>query len=226
MLIATFGPSTGWAGKTISFENEQFVLEGHGPITAANVVEYDRQGHLVWASEGTRGWVGARAAPPSQPVADPPGHIPPIGAGLPAAQSKKGLPGWAIALVAVVAVMVVLVSVLFAVTQANQRHFDTLIKEDSVGLGVAQLNVAVQMYRSANNAYPPTGDLGLALAGTPYLTSAWPTNPYSGQVMTEGVGPGDYSYTASADGQSYTLVGYGKSGQVIVTLPRDALTGQ
>jgi hypothetical protein len=61
MLIATFGPSTAWVGKTIAFEDEQFILEGHGPITASDVMEYDRQGHLLWASDGTRAWVGARA---------------------------------------------------------------------------------------------------------------------------------------------------------------------
>lgn len=226
MLIATFGPSTGWSGKTIEHEGDAFILQDHGPITAADVMEYDRQGHLVWANDGMRAWVGSRAAPTSQPVAGPPGHIPPIGAGLPAARSKKGLPGWAIALVTVVAVMVVLVSVLFVVTQAGQRHFDALLKEDSVRVGVAELNVAVEMYRSANNAYPLTSDLDLALIGTPYLTSGWPTNPFGGQVMASGPGPGDYSYTVSADGQSYTLVGYGKGGQVIVTLPRDALIGQ
>ena len=68
MLIATFGTTTGWAGKTISFENEQFVLEGHGPITAADVMEYDRQSQLVWANEGTRGWVGARVAQSAAPT--------------------------------------------------------------------------------------------------------------------------------------------------------------
>jgi Type II secretion system (T2SS), protein G len=226
MLIATFGPSTGWAGKTITREGEYFILQDHGPITATDVMEYDRQGQLVWANDRTRAWVGSRAAPPSQPVAGPPGHIPPIGAGLPAARSKKGLPGWAIALVAVVALMVVLVSVLFAVTQAAQRHFDARLKEDSVRLGVAQLGLAVQLYGSANHAYPSTSDLGLALIGTPYLTSGWPTNPFSGQVMASGTGPGDYTYTVRADLQSYTLVGYGKDGQVILTMPRDALTGQ
>ena len=46
MLIATFGTTTGWVGKTIIFENEQFILEGYGPISAAGVMEYDRQGHL------------------------------------------------------------------------------------------------------------------------------------------------------------------------------------
>lgn len=47
MLGATFGPSTGWAGKTITFEDERFILEGHGPISAAGVMKYDRQGHLT-----------------------------------------------------------------------------------------------------------------------------------------------------------------------------------
>lgn len=53
MLIATFGPSTGWIGKTITYEDEQFVLEGHGPITAADVIEYERQGHLEFAEPQT-----------------------------------------------------------------------------------------------------------------------------------------------------------------------------
>ena len=61
MLIATFGATTAWAGKRITQEGKVFVLEGHGPITAADVMEYDRQGHLVWVNEGTRGWVGSKA---------------------------------------------------------------------------------------------------------------------------------------------------------------------
>ena len=75
MLIATFGPSTGWVGKSITFENEQFLLEGYGPITAADVIEYDRQGHLVWASDVVLRWVGSRlpvnSAAPSQETAAP-----------------------------------------------------------------------------------------------------------------------------------------------------------
>lgn len=61
MLIATFGADTGWAGKTITREGDAFILEGHGPITAHDVMEYDRQGHLVWANDGTRSWVGSKA---------------------------------------------------------------------------------------------------------------------------------------------------------------------
>jgi hypothetical protein len=62
VLIATFGPSTGWAGKKITREGDAFVLEDHGPISATDVMEYDRQGHLSWASDGTRAWVGSKAA--------------------------------------------------------------------------------------------------------------------------------------------------------------------
>ena len=32
MLIATFTPSTGWNGKTITYERAEFLFEGYGPI--------------------------------------------------------------------------------------------------------------------------------------------------------------------------------------------------
>jgi hypothetical protein len=35
MLLVTFGPTVGWAGETITFENEQFTLGGHGVISAS-----------------------------------------------------------------------------------------------------------------------------------------------------------------------------------------------
>ena len=82
MLIATFGPSTGWSGKKITREGDAFVLEDHGPITAADVMEYDRQGQLQWATEGTRGWVGSQI----QTVAAP--HA----ASSPRAQTDESLP--------------------------------------------------------------------------------------------------------------------------------------
>jgi hypothetical protein len=62
MLIATFGPSTGWVGKRIVYEGQRFVLEGFGEITAQGVLEYDRQAHLDWAYDGLREWVREMAA--------------------------------------------------------------------------------------------------------------------------------------------------------------------
>ena len=60
-LLATFGPSTGWVGKTITRQGDAFILEGHGPISAAAIMEYDRQGHLTWTSPGARALVGSQA---------------------------------------------------------------------------------------------------------------------------------------------------------------------
>lgn len=69
MLVATFGDTTGWAGKTIAFEGDQFILDGHGPITSGAVVQYDQQGYLAWSSSGLRQWVYEQAATqaPSSP---------------------------------------------------------------------------------------------------------------------------------------------------------------
>ena len=61
MLVATFGPTTTWVGKTVTYSDGAFVLEDHGPIRAQDVFEYERLGHLVWAMDGIRAWVGAKA---------------------------------------------------------------------------------------------------------------------------------------------------------------------
>jgi hypothetical protein len=61
MLIATFGQTTAWAGRRITYEDDTFVLEGHGTITTTGIMEYDRQGHLLWVNAGTRAWVGSKA---------------------------------------------------------------------------------------------------------------------------------------------------------------------
>src|ERR1019366_6380749 len=57
LVIATFGPTTAWVSKTITFRDGQFVLEDHGPIPAANVLAYHEQGHLIWAYDGLHEWV-------------------------------------------------------------------------------------------------------------------------------------------------------------------------
>jgi hypothetical protein len=61
MLVATFGPTTAWQGTLITLVDGRLLLENHGPITPEDVMEYDRQGYLVWADEGTRAWVGSHA---------------------------------------------------------------------------------------------------------------------------------------------------------------------
>ena len=66
MSVATFAPGTTWAGTRITWAGGDFVLEGHGPVAPQDVMHYDSQGWLVWAGEGTRAWVGAKAAAHAQ----------------------------------------------------------------------------------------------------------------------------------------------------------------
>lgn len=121
MVIATFGPITGWAGKTIAFENGQFTLEGHGPITAQDVLEYDRQGQLVWAYDGLREWVAGLVTQPPVPTPPQPlvqkplevvpvqplGQRPQVGAGKP----RRRVPGWVWALVAALVIVIVVAAI-------------------------------------------------------------------------------------------------------------------
>ncbi|NLE22993.1 MAG: hypothetical protein GX624_09470 [Actinobacteria bacterium] len=69
MLIATFGPTTAWVGKTISYDDGRYTLEDFGEIGASAVVDYDRHGHLVWAYDGLREWVYQTAGEPVQSAA-------------------------------------------------------------------------------------------------------------------------------------------------------------
>jgi len=62
MTVATFRAGTAYADRTIVHEHGAFVLEGEGALTAAEVMEFDRGGQLMWAVDGTRAWVGSRAA--------------------------------------------------------------------------------------------------------------------------------------------------------------------
>ena len=87
------------------------MLEGHGPITAQAVLDYDRQGHLTWANDGLREMVqqtvsGPSAAPPTSTpaTAQPVSHVT---FSTPPPQTKRH--GWLIALAAVAAFFVLIV---------------------------------------------------------------------------------------------------------------------
>ena len=74
MLVATFGPTTAWQGKTIDHDGAGFVLQDHGPIDAAGVLDYDRQGHLQWVSEETFATIALQAGVPVTVVSKYLGH--------------------------------------------------------------------------------------------------------------------------------------------------------
>ena len=88
MLVATFGPGSSCAGRTITFADEQFVHEVLGPISAVEVMDYDRKGWLEWPMEGMRAWVGSRTGQlvPDAGAAREPALVPtPATSGLPRA---------------------------------------------------------------------------------------------------------------------------------------------
>ena len=71
MVIATFNSATGWAGKTITYDDGVFTLEGHGTITAQDVLSYDEAGHIEWAHDGLRDWTRQLCQSPPETVESP-----------------------------------------------------------------------------------------------------------------------------------------------------------
>jgi len=62
MIVARFTSASGWAGRSITYDNERFALEGYGSLVAEDVLRYDQQGQIAWEYAGLREWVGQVAA--------------------------------------------------------------------------------------------------------------------------------------------------------------------
>ncbi len=212
MLVATFGPTTGWAGKAISYENGQFTLEDFGVITSEAVLGYDRQGHLAWAYPELREWVqglaGQGPAPSSAPAV----------AGVQPLERGKGLPGWVIALI-ILGVVAVIAAVVLAVAipAAMVSDQDSKAKESGVKEGMHSIQIGIQSWAvDHGDLYPEAAEVDQFGAVGGYV-DLWPTNPYSGLPMAQGTGPGEYTYTS--DGKLFQLTGYGEDGQAVMTIP-------
>ena len=231
MLVATFGPTTAWVGKTVTWDGNQFVLEGYGRIPGSALVDYDQQGHLQWASAELRSWAWSYAhwetsgaapvqvATQTQAVAQPLTTAQPWAttqpyAAAPPAGAKKPIPVWAIVLR--VAAVLLPVGGLFAaiaipVFLGQNQH----AKEAAVKEGDHSLQVGIQQWAlDHQNQYPSASDLNPAAMAS-YI-DVWPTNPYTGAPMMEGTSPGDFGYEVSPDGSSFRLVGYGEDGRIVM----------
>ena len=154
MLIATFGPATGWNGKTITREGDAFILEGHGPISAADIMEHDRHGNLVWTNDGTRAWVGAKAAGAraaqatapltAQPAAAASWTPSPAGAAAPGrAPAKRRLPLVVAGLIVVAVIVAVLAPQLL---QGGGKLSPTQIYEKNAGSVVVIQAIFAETY--------------------------------------------------------------------------------
>lgn len=61
VTLAVFNSSTEWEGRRVGFEGSVFVLEGHRPLSASEVAEYDRLGQLDWVTGAVRPWIYLKA---------------------------------------------------------------------------------------------------------------------------------------------------------------------
>ena len=134
MLVATFNQSSGWFGKTITWEDGVFTLEGRGTVTPKSVMDYDAGGLLEWAPGGMRGWVDALAdgvpAGPPTPVPAPAPTVVHVysaeASRLPASAvgpvrvvaTKQRMPRWAVLAIVAVAVAIAVVAGLVILDRA------------------------------------------------------------------------------------------------------------
>ena len=218
MLVAAFGPTTGWAGRQITWDGTGFVLAGHGPITAAGLVEYDRLGQLQWTSVAIRDWAFSVArweASSAPPMARPAGAM--AGAGA-EARARRGFPAWAIILI-IAGVLVPVLGILSAILipAIFFSAGETIADKSAVRSGVRSIQTAIETWALDNGgAYPDT--VLVNSSGLSRSISPWPVNPYTGLPMAPGTGPGDYRYEVGADGGWYRLVAYAKDGGILIDL--------
>ena len=230
MLVATFGPTTAWAGKTITWNGNQFILEGYGRIPGSALVDYDQQGHLQWASAELRSWawsyahwetsgaapvqVATQTQAVAQPLttAQPWATTQPYAAARPAA--RKPFPVWAIILI-VIAALIPVGGLCAAIVIPMVLGQDQKANESAVKEGVHSIQVGIQSWAVDHlDQYPSASDVSQATMAS-YI-DVWPTNPYTGAPMMEGTGPGDFTYSVSPDGRSFHLVGYGEDGKIVM----------
>ena len=108
--------------------------------------------------------------------------------------------------------LVVAVVVIAGLAYSNQHE---KAQEASVKEGIHTILVGVQVCAVDHNDLYPDPTL-VSQSGMASSLDFWPTNPYTGMPMTQGTGPGDFAYTRGGDGASFTLVGYGKSGTILM----------
>jgi hypothetical protein len=92
-------------------------------------------------------------------------------------------------------------------------------KDQAVQDGVQAIRAAVFLAaggpeRAASDPFPPADRVTEAGIGS--LIGTWPVNPYTGRPMAPGSGPGDFRYTLSDNGRSYSLEAFGVDGAVLV----------
>ena len=93
---------------------------------------------------------------------------------------------------------------------------DPAVQVMTVKEGILTILLGVHKYAVDNQDTYPDSSLVNASGLADYV-SQWPTNPYTGQPMSQGTGPGDFTYAVSNN--ALKLVGYGTGGEGVITVP-------
>jgi hypothetical protein len=184
-------------------------------VPPAALVDYDRQGHLLWASAQLRDWAyemerwaaGAAAYEAAQQAAAQPGFL------VEGRTESKGMPGWAIALI-VVGALVIVGGLLAAIAIPVILVQGDKAEESAVRDGIHRIQIGIQSWAvDHGDRYP-----SVRLVDQEHLlgyVDDWPENPYTGAPMSLGSGQGDFWYETSPGRAEYVLTGYGAEGIVI-----------
>ncbi len=88
--------------------------------------------------------------------------------------------------------------------------------DNAVKEGIHSIQVGIQSWAVNNGDVFPTNFEVRQNGAVGGYVDNWPTNPYTGQPMTSGSGPGDFTYTLATDSTSYTLSGHMSTGDFTV----------
>ena len=118
-------------------------------------------------------------------------------------------------------IVIIIIGILAAIAIPMFLNQRDKAKDATVKGGVHNIELGVASYAiDHSDTYPATGGVSKATIGagssSTYVDN-WPQNPYAGGDMADSLAAGDYTYTR--DTSEFTIVGHGRNGVVVITVP-------